>query len=70
MKIFDAEGDRLIKKYPNHNNFIKNYFIVNKKNFLSLNYLKVKKDCRTNNFLENYNGYIKQKLAKIDASIG
>ena len=67
MKIFDAECNRLIKKYPNHNNFIKNYFIANKRNFFedqSLNYLRVTKDCRTNNFLENYNGYIKQKLGK------
>ena len=30
----------------------------------SLNYYNVPKDARTNNFLENYNGYIKNKLGK------
>ena len=53
--------------YPNYTNFIDNYFIVNKKSFFIdgwLNYSSVPKDCRTNNFLENYNGYIKSKLGK------
>ncbi len=39
----------------------------NKKKYFedqSLNYNLVPKDCRTNNFLENYNGYIKSKLGK------
>ena len=64
---FDIECNRLINQYPNHNNFISNYFIVNKRKYFenqSLNYVRVPKDCRTNNFLENYNGYIKQKLGK------
>ena len=67
MNIFDEECNRLAKKYPYHNNFINNYFIVNKRKFFenqSLNYLNIPKDCRTNNFLENYNGYLKEKLGK------
>ena len=35
------------------------YFINN-----SLNYDIIPEDCRTNNFLENYNGYIKLNLGK------
>ena len=35
------------------------YFIDN-----SLNYDIIPEDCRTNNFLENYNGYIKLNLGK------
>ena len=48
-------------------NFIDNYFIIYTKNFFidgSLNYLRVQKDCRTINILENYNGSIKSKLGK------
>ena len=59
------ECHNLGNKYPNHNNFINNYFIENKKAYFednSLNYNLVPKDCRTNSFLENYNGYIKSKL--------
>ena len=33
------------------------------KNF-SLDYSKIPKDYRTNNYLENYNGYIKSQLGK------
>ena len=36
------------------------YFIDN-----SLNYDIIPKDCRKNNFLENYNGYIKLNLGKL-----
>ena len=39
----------------------------NKKKFFedqSLNYHLIPSDCRTNSFLENYNGYIKSKLGK------
>ena len=67
MKIFEKECNRISKKYPNHLNFINNYFINNKKNFFedqSLNYHLIPLDCRTNSFLENYNGYIKSKLGK------
>ena len=67
MKIIEKECNRISKKYPNHLNFINNYFINNKKNFFedqSLNYHLIPSDCRTNSFLENYNGYIKSKLGK------
>ena len=30
----------------------------------SLNYTKISKDCKSNNYLDNYNGYIKEKLGK------
>ena len=30
----------------------------------SLNYSIIPDDCRTNNFLENYNGYLKNMLGK------
>ena len=56
----------ILKKIIQYN-FIENYFIINKKIYFqdgSLNYFNVPKDCRTNNYLENYNGYIKSKLGK------
>ena len=37
MKIFEKECNRISKKYPNHLNFIKNYFMNNKKIFLKIN---------------------------------
>ena len=54
-------------KYPNYSNFIDNYFINNKMQYFkdnSLNYSIIPDDCRTNNFLENYNGYLKMVLGK------
>ena len=30
----------------------------------SLNYFRIPKDSRTNNYLENYNSYIKKQLGK------
>ena len=50
-----------------YKNFLNNYFLPNKIPYFndnSLNYFNIPKDCRTNNFLENYNGYIKDKLGK------
>ena len=35
------------------------YFIDN-----SLDYFRIPEDCRSNSYLENYNGYIKSKLGK------
>ena len=67
IKIFNEECKKLITKYPEYTNFINNYFIKNKIEYFidqSLNYNLVPKDCRTNSFLENYNGYIKSKLGK------
>ena len=64
MEIFDKECRDIKENYPIYTNFIENYFIINKKIYFqdgSLNYFKVLKDCRTNNYLENYNGYIKSK---------
>ena len=55
------------KSYPFYENFINNYFLKNHLNYFkdnSLNYSNIPKDCRSNSFLENYNGYIKQKLGK------
>ena len=62
MKIFVVK-----ENYPLYYNFIDNYFMINKKKFYidgSLNYLQVPINCKTCNFLENYNGYIKSKLGK------
>ena len=33
-------------------------------NDYSLNYSIISDDCKTNNFLENYNGYLKNMLGK------
>ena len=55
------------KLYKYHSNFIENYFKINKMSYFidnSLNYDIIPEDCRTNNFLENYNGYIKRVLGK------
>ena len=67
IEIFDKECRDIKENYPKYTNFIENYFIINKKIYFqdgSLNYFNVPKDCRTNNYLENYNGYIKSKLGK------
>ena len=59
--------NKLKKEYPKYNNFITNYFMENKLNFFkdnSLNYNAIPEDCRTNNYLENYNGFIKSQLGK------
>ena len=67
IKIFEKECKTLSEIFPDHSNFINNYFLENKRKYFqdqSLNYNLVPKDCRTNNFLENYNGYIKSKLGK------
>ena len=54
-------------KYPKYYNFINQYFKVNKLDYfkdLLLNYSTIPNDCRSNNYLENYNGFIKLKLGK------
>ena len=67
INTFNEECKKIILKYPDYENFINNYFIKNKKQYFvdqTLNYNLVPTDCRTNSFLENYNGYIKSKLGK------
>ena len=64
VKIFIKN---IIEEYPLYTNFLNNFFIANKLTFFedqSLNYFRIPKDCRTNNYLENYNGYIKKQLSK------
>ena len=59
--------DNLSNEKKAYSNYINNYFLPNKLPYFednSLNYYNVPKDARTNNFLENYNGYIKNKLGK------
>ena len=73
---FEYKGDieyvksrlkKISSKYPSYTNFINNYFTENKLEYfkdLSLDYSRIPKDCRTNNYLENYNGYLKNQLGK------
>ena len=59
--------ENIKKEYPNYINFLDEYFIKNKLEYfkdLSLDYSRIPNDCRTNNYLENYNGYIKSQLGK------
>ena len=46
------------KEYPKYINFFDEFFIPNKLEYfkdLSLDYSRILQDCRTNNYLENYN---------------
>ena len=57
----------LKSQFPEYNNFLTNYFEKNFEPFFldkSLDYQSIPSNCRTNNFLENYNGYIKTHLGK------
>ena len=65
--IVYSELDKIIEEYPLYENFIENYFKKQKLEYFkdnSLNYQNIPIDCRTNNFLENYNGYIKSRLGQ------
>ena len=67
MKIINQKLNKIIKKFPLYENYINNYFKVNKYEYfedLSLDYNRISIDFRTNNYLENYNGYIKNQLGK------
>ena len=67
VSIIKKNCDDIIEKYPEYYNYITNYFLSSKMKYFednSLNYFDVPKDCRSNSFLENYNGYIKEKLGK------
>ena len=57
----------ILQKYPKYDNFLNNYFIKEKMDYFidgSLDYNSVPIDCRTNNYLENYNGFIKKHLSE------
>ena len=57
----------IIQKYPKYDNFLNNYFIKEKKQFFidgSLDYNSIPYDCRTNKYLENYNGFIKKNITE------
>ena len=67
MNYVESQLKNIIKENPLYENFIENYFRKNKLPFFedfSLNYHNVPKEYRTNNFLENYNGFIKSQLGK------
>ena len=67
VNIIKEKCEEIIGKFPEYYNYINNYFLPSKIKYFednSLNYLDVPKDCRSNSFLENYNGYIKEKLGK------
>ena len=67
MNYINNKLNKIKEEYRNYENFINNYFIKNKIEFFedqSLNYDNVPKESRTNNFLENYNGYLKIQLGK------
>ena len=67
VSIIKKICDDIIEKYPEYYNYITNYLLPLKMKYFednSLNYFDVPKDCRSNSFLENYNGYIKEKLWK------
>ena len=57
----------LINQKPLYENFLNNYFKKNKYPYFidkSLDYHDLPYDCYTNNYLENYNGFIKAQLGK------
>ena len=67
ISIVYPELDKIKEEHPLYENFIENYFKKQKFEYFknnSLNYQNIPIDCRTNNFLENYNGYIKSKLGQ------
>lgn len=67
MKIFNELVQNILKKFPNYNNIINNYFVKNKKEYFengSLNYCNFPKDSTSNSFIENFNKRIKDILGK------
>ena len=57
----------IISQYPKYKNFVNNYFKKNKFPYFidkSLDYNNIPNDCYTNNYLENYNRYLKNQLGK------
>ena len=66
-KICQNTLKKLKSKFPQYDNFLSNYFEKNFEPYFldkSLDYQSIPSNCRTNNFLENYNGYIKSQLGK------
>ena len=62
IKNFNNFCQKLKNGYPNYNNFIENYFIPKKLNYFlngEYNFDKIREDCKSNSFLENYNKYLK-----------
>lgn len=73
MNLIFKTNNKLKGKYTKYNNFITNYFIENKLTYFkdnSLNYSAIPEDCKTNNYLENYNGFIKSQLGNLESLIG
>ena len=67
MNYVKQKLENIITKYTKYQNFINNYFIKEKLKYFednSLNYDLVPEKFRTNNFLENYNRFIKTKLGE------
>jgi hypothetical protein len=67
MNYVKQKLENIITKYTKYQNFINNYFIKEKLKYFednSLNYDLVPEKFRTNNFLENYNLFIKTKLCE------
>ena len=67
MNYVETKLQNIINENPLYENFINNYFKKNKLQFFedrSLNYHNIPREFRTNNFLENYNGFIKSQLGK------
>ena len=59
--------DIIKKEFPIYINITNEYFIKYKIKYFndsSLNYYNLPKDCRTNNPLENYTGFLKRKLGR------
>ena len=67
LEYLKKKLNQYTRKYTKYENFINNYFIKEKYKYFednSLNYDLVPINFRTNNFLENYNRYIKFKLGE------
>ena len=67
MQLYDTIIEELKKKYPDHTNFIINYFNENKREYfedLSFDYSKIPQNTHANSILERYNGTIKEYLGE------
>ena len=67
IETFNNIIENIIFKFPKYNNFIRNYFVKNKKELFTngdYNYSKIPQDCKSNSFLENYNKYLKLLLGR------